>query len=103
MDEFEIADNPDARRYELRHQGQLIGDIEYELRGPTVALIHTKVDEQFGGRGLAARLVAFALADVRAAGRQVLPVCPYVRRYVGEHQEWWDIVADQAAAESAGD
>lgn len=97
---FEVVHNPDAGRYELLHDGQVIGDIEYKRRGEAVVMMHTRVAEEFGGRGLAARLAAFALADVRAAGRQVVPVCPYVRRYIGSHPQWQDLVAtDRAGTE----
>lgn len=94
MDEFEVVHNDGARRYELRHDGQMIGDIEYQQRNRTVVMLHTRVAEEFGGRGLAARLVEFALADVRAAGGQVEPKCPYVHRYLDTHPEWQDLVAE---------
>ncbi|GGW54405.1 hypothetical protein FHS32_005044 [Streptomyces albaduncus] len=32
-----------------------------------------------------------ALNDVRASGKRVVPVCPYVRKYLATHDEFADI------------
>ncbi|MDN3258801.1 GNAT family N-acetyltransferase [Streptomyces sp. CSDS2] len=47
--------------------------------------------EEFSGRGLASRLVREALGDVRETGRQVVPVCPYVKAFLERHEELADI------------
>ena len=39
------------------------------------------------GRGLASTLVREALKDTVAAGRRVVPVCPYVKDWVDEHDD----------------
>ncbi|KIF00763.1 hypothetical protein PL81_39200 [Streptomyces sp. RSD-27] len=43
------------------------------------------------GQGLAAVLVEQALTDVRAAGKRIVPVCPYVAKFLIRHQEFADI------------
>ena len=48
---------------------------------------HTKVDHQYEGRGLASNLVREALKDTVAAGRRIVPVCPYVKAWVDEHDD----------------
>lgn len=53
---------------------------------------HTEIDPAFGGRGLAGILVRQALDATRTDGLSVVPVCPYVKKYVGEHADWNDIV-----------
>jgi predicted GNAT family acetyltransferase len=53
---------------------------------------HTEVLERFEGRGLAATLVADALDATRAEGLRVMPVCPYVQRYLTKHHQHDDIV-----------
>lgn len=49
--------------------------------------------EAFAGRGLARKLVADALADVRRRGLAVLPFCPYVRRVIAsDPSKYLDLV-----------
>lgn len=49
---------------------------------------HTVVGEEFSGHGLAGTLVAQALAETVEAGRRIVPVCPYVKSWLGKHPEY---------------
>ncbi|MER6093305.1 GNAT family N-acetyltransferase, partial [Streptomyces bluensis] len=40
---------------------------------------------------LASRLVQEALTDVRALGKRIVPVCPYVAKFLTKHDEFTDI------------
>ena len=53
------------------------------------------------GRGLAGQLVQAALTDVRAAGKRIVPVCPYVAKFLVKHEEFSDI-ADEVTPEVKG-
>jgi predicted GNAT family acetyltransferase len=56
-------------------------------------MVHTEVDPEFEGSGLGGKLVAGALDDVRAQGRRVQPLCPFVAKYIARHPEYADLVA----------
>ncbi|WPF66709.1 MULTISPECIES: GNAT family N-acetyltransferase [unclassified Corynebacterium] len=56
-------------------------------RGEERIFFHTTVGEEYAGRGLAGILVENALADTRAHGLTVIPVCPFVRSWTGK-KEW---------------
>ena len=43
---------------------------------------HTVVDPEFGGRGLAGRMIGEALQATREGGLRVRPACSFVARYV---------------------
>ncbi|WP_078327863.1 GNAT family N-acetyltransferase [Mycobacteroides salmoniphilum] len=96
-----VADAPDAHRFEITADGELAGFTEYldkSLAGTAVRIFyHTEIDEKFGGRGLAGTLVQSALTSTRVTGRRVIPVCPYVRKFVGKHHEFDDIVGPVTA------
>lgn len=66
-------------------------------------IFHTEVDDAYEGQGLAADLVTAALDETRAEGLRVVPVCPYVKRFVEQHPEYADIVdpVTPAALQSA--
>lgn len=89
----EFIDAPDHHRYELRAADELVGFIDYRLRGETIHLVHTEVLPAFNGQGHAATLARAALDDARARGLRVHPDCPYVAAYVAKHPEYADLVA----------
>jgi predicted GNAT family acetyltransferase len=51
------------------------------------------VPEELEGQGIASRLVAGALADVRVNGWKVVPLYSFVRHYVETHPETQDLLA----------
>ena len=73
--------------YELYVDGARKGLIAFRERSGRVVMIHTEVDESLEGQGLGSRLVADALADVRARGLTVTPLCPFVAAYIRTHPE----------------
>ena len=82
-----VRDNRDELRYELLVDGMLAGEILYRLRSDAVVLVHTEIAPQFEGQGLGSKLVAGALADIRARGLRPVAVCPFVRAYLQAHPE----------------
>ncbi|MGW0883426.1 GNAT family N-acetyltransferase [Streptomyces sp. NPDC002671] len=82
----------DARhRYEIRVDGERAGLTAYRDRGDQRVFFHTEVDDAYAGQGLAGRLVQYALDDVRALGKRIVPVCPYVAKFLTKHKEFEDI------------
>ncbi|WP_344680260.1 GNAT family N-acetyltransferase [Saccharopolyspora taberi] len=79
-------------RYEISVEGELAGFTEYVDRDGQRIFYHTEVDPGFAGQGLGGVLVAEALAGTRAAGMRVVPVCPFVARYVGRHHDFDDLL-----------
>ena len=53
---------------------------------------HTEVDDAFEGRGLATIVIGEALAQTKAEGLRIVPMCPTVAAYVEKHPEYADIV-----------
>ncbi|MFI7703911.1 GNAT family N-acetyltransferase [Nonomuraea sp. NPDC049480] len=80
------------QRYEILVDGKRAGLTAYRDRGEQRVFFHTEVGDAFAGQGLAAQLVQQALADVRAAGRRIVPVCPYVAKHLKKHDEFADII-----------
>jgi len=82
------ARNDALHRYELHVGGQLAVQVRYIDRPGHVDFIHTETAEKFKGKGLAGVLVHFALDDVVAAGKRIIPHCPYIYRYVRKHDSY---------------
>ena len=91
---IEVADAPDRQRYELTVDGTVAGFSAYRLRPGLIAFIHTEIDERFQGRGLADRLIRFALEDARARQLAVLPFCPFVKAFIERNREFEPLVPE---------
>jgi predicted GNAT family acetyltransferase len=91
---IEMADAPERERYELSLDGDVAGYSAYRARPDLIAFVHTEVDERLQGRGLADRLIRFALEDARTRGLAVLPFCPFVKAFIEHHREFEGLVPD---------
>ena len=83
-----IVNRPDARRYEILVDDVLAGVCEYNLVGNAVMFTHTEIFAGHEGTGLGSRLARFVLEDVKRQGKLVIPVCRYIAKYIGEHEEY---------------
>jgi len=89
---IQVTHNEAARRFEATVDGRL-ARCDYRRVGNTIQIHHTEVPVELEGRGIAAQLVAVALAWARAQGLAVAPYCSYVRSYMKRHPETMDLLA----------
>ncbi len=74
----EIADHPEASRYELRHDGDVVGVVDYRPGGDGVIVIpHVEVVPSLRGGGHSAPFLDAVLADLERRGLKVVPTCGY--------------------------
>ena len=84
---------PAVSRYTLDLAGTTVSFADYEVAGQEVLFTHVEVDPAHRGEGLAGILVEQALDDVRAnTTLTVVPVCPYVVRWIDLHAEYQDLL-----------
>jgi predicted GNAT family acetyltransferase len=89
----QLVHNEAQSRYEVRLDGELAGQAQYRQEGGAVRLTHTEVDPRFEGQGLASRLAAFVLEDLKARGSKVIPSCAFMAGYIARHEkEYGDLV-----------
>lgn len=67
--------------------------LDYEREGGVIAITHTIVPSQIGGRGIAGQLVEAALAYAREEGLRVTPRCSYAEAYLRRHPQHAGMVA----------
>lgn len=82
-----VRNNPAKKRYELDVEGHIAATY-YELSDDVITFVHTEVPEALGGRGIGSKLIKETLDQVRAAGLKVIAQCPFVKAYIGKHQEY---------------
>ncbi|WP_367400646.1 GNAT family N-acetyltransferase [Arthrobacter sp. PsM3] len=89
MNEITIRNNPERLRFEVLDGGTRIGQAAYvDDGGGHRIFYHTVIDREYGGQGLAGRLAAQALDETVAAGLKIVPVCPYIKKYLGKHTQY---------------
>ncbi|MFE5209496.1 GNAT family N-acetyltransferase [Streptomyces sp. NPDC056600] len=81
----------EAHRYEILVEGAVAGFTEFRDHGSRRVFFHTVVEDAYAGRGLASVLVREALEHVRASGMHLVPICPYVAKYLTKHDGYRDI------------
>ncbi|MFC8599454.1 MULTISPECIES: GNAT family N-acetyltransferase [unclassified Isoptericola] len=92
-----VVEDPDQQVFLARlDDGRTAGGAYYELAEGAVVFTHTEVDPAFEGQGIGSQLAAGALAQVRAAGKKIVPLCPFIKAYVQRHPEHADLLAHPA-------
>ncbi len=78
-------------RYVIRHaDGE--SELSYSILSPqTVIADHTDVATGHEGTGVGVRLLEAMLADARAEGFKIVPLCPFVNAQRRKHPEWADL------------
>jgi len=85
-----VRKEPD--KFVVAVEGQDVGLTMFEDEGEQRVFFHTEVDEAFGGRGLATIVIGEALAQTKAEGLRIVPVCPTVTAFCKKHPEFADVV-----------
>ena len=88
-----VVENTSELRYELWVGDTLAGLIRYTREDDVVTMVHTEIEPAFEGGGYGSALVSGALDAVRAQGKRVRPLCPFVAAYVKRHPEYADLAA----------
>ncbi|GAA1677420.1 N-acetyltransferase [Nonomuraea maheshkhaliensis] len=92
---MEVVDNTTENRFEILVDGKVAGFADYRLLPTKVVFTHTEVLPAYEGQGLAGKLVEQALRTSADTGLRVVPLCPYVAKYIQRHPEFQDLVDAQ--------
>lgn len=83
-----VRNAPALNRFEIYHGDDIAGFGEYLDHEQQRIFHHTEIGEKFGGKGLATRLIEDALAETSRAGRRIVPVCPFVKKFIDKHDDF---------------
>ena len=93
MPAIEFEESGTKGRYFLRAPGGETAQMTFTRIGVRQIIIdHTEVPEAFRGQGAGMRLVARAVEDARAAGKTIIPLCPFAAAQFRRHPEWKDVL-----------
>lgn len=69
-------------------------ELAFSRADPSVVIAdHTDTPVALRGQGVATALVERLVADARAEGFRILPLCPFVETQFERHPEWSDLRA----------
>jgi len=86
-----FRNNKSKNRFELEIDDHL-AFVDYEMSPGSIALVHTEVPKELGGRGVGSILAKAVLENVRAQGMKVEPRCEFLAGYIKKHPEFADLV-----------
>ncbi|PZN51528.1 MAG: N-acetyltransferase [Proteobacteria bacterium] len=95
MDEPQIRleENDAKGRYVISGPDGAEAEMTFTKVGPHQIIIdHTAVPDAFRGQGVGLKLVTRAVEDARAAGKTIIPLCPFAAAQFRRHAEWADVL-----------
>ena len=96
--DISFEDSGSKGRYVYRADGAE-AEMTFTRAGEGLVIIdHTEVPAAFRGQGVGQALVARAIADFRAQGKKVLPLCPFAAAQFRRHPEWADLLQERKRA-----
>jgi predicted GNAT family acetyltransferase len=91
-DQVQHERSPSGGRFTYAFPDGAVAELSYLERSGVATITHTGTPPHHRGQGVAAVLVAVAVADFRAAGQKVIPACSYARDQFQAHPEWGDVL-----------
>ena len=80
-------------RYWLRADDGSEAEMTFSKLGENAIIIdHTLVPDAFRGQGVGLKLVERGIADARASGKKIIPLCPFAAAEFRRHPEWADVL-----------
>lgn len=92
VDELVVYQDHTGNRFFTTLAQGVEAELVYILMGTSYALVHTGVPEEYEGQGIASKLVTTALKLIRAEGKTIIPICPFVRHLLHKDHQWDDLV-----------
>lgn len=87
-----LEDQGSKGRYVFRADGA-VAEMTFSKAGDHLVIIdHTEVPDVFRGQGIGVRLITRAVEDARAAGKKIIPLCPFANAQFHRHPEWADVL-----------
>jgi predicted GNAT family acetyltransferase len=78
-------------RYVVEADGA-VAELTYSIASPHLIIAdHTEVPDAFRGQGIGLKLAERLVADARAEGVKIVPLCPFVNAQRRRHPEWADV------------
>lgn len=92
MDPISVVFEADTQRSAAYKEEELIGECEFCLTDGKWAIIHTGIRPDYGGQGIARRLVISVIEAARSNQVKILPICSYAKKLMEGKDEFKDVL-----------
>jgi len=70
-----------------------LGEMTFSRVSPSLIIVdHTGVPDSLRGQGVGQALAEHVVADARARGFKIVPLCPFLRAQYERHPDWADVM-----------
>ena len=70
-----------------------VGELTFARASDSLVIVdHTGVPDGLRGKGVGAALAERVVADARAEGFRIVPLCPFFKAQAQRHPDWADVV-----------
>lgn len=83
-----FRDNPVSSRFELFHDGTMVGYVKYDIRAGRIRLLETVVGADHRHSGLEPVLVRQALLSAHRRRLAPIPYCPHAQAFLAENPQF---------------
>lgn len=90
-----LEDNGHKGRYVAHVAGEAdVGEMTFSrINDKLIIVDHTGVPDSLGGKGVGKALAENVVAEARAKGFRIVPLCPFLRaQFERHHPEWADVM-----------
>lgn len=74
------------------YNDDIIGYCQYKEDNNVWSITHTVVKQEFGGRGIAKRLVLAIIEEARKNNKKINPICSYAKKMMESSDEYKDVL-----------
>ena len=92
QEEIIINFNQRESRSVALNEGNIIGYCQYKEENNIWSITHTVVKQEFGGRGIAKRLVIAVIEEARKQNKKINPICSYAKKMMESSDEYKDVL-----------
>ena len=92
QEEIIINFNQRESRSVALSEGNIIGYCQYKEKNDVWSITHTVVKQEFGGRGIAKRLVLAIIEVARKNNKKINPICSYAVKMMTSSDEYKDVL-----------
>ena len=92
QEEIIINFNQRESRSVALNEGNIIGYCQYKEQDNVWSITHTVVKQEFGGRGIAKRLVLAVIEEARKQNKKINPICSYAKKMMESNDEYKDVI-----------
>ena len=94
MQEISLEATATGGRYFIADGSDDEAEMTFSRASATLVIVdHTHVPDRCRGQGVGLRLAERVIADARAKGFRILPLCPFMRAQFAKHPEWHDVLS----------